>query len=203
MLARVSWMTLVSVLVAAPAVLMAQDDGGDAGAATNAMPSHTGSSSVEAPIGQRGATLELTRDRSRPTLTLPPGLPIGNSRMLTFSIHRQRPRPSQVHERFVRFGPTLHFSSAINASRHPLTVSLRIRTQPVRRGMKLILAWEQPGFCDESNEQYSLGNGLCSTWQTVDATWDASTQLVRAQLEATGGLRLQFGWVPEDVAAEE
>lgn len=199
---RALWMTLFSLLLAAPSALLAQDDEADAGA-TNAMPTHSGRSSVEAAIGQRGAILELTRDRARPTLTLPPGLPIGGSRMLTFSIHRQRPRPSQIHPRFVRFGPTLHFSSAIDASRQPLTVSLRIRTQPVRRGMKLILAWEQPGFCDESNQAYSLGNGLCSTWQVVDATWDASTQLVRARLETTGGLRLQFGWVPEDSGTEE
>ena len=162
------------------------------------MPTHTGRREADGAIGQAGAILELTGDRGRPTLTLPPGLPIGHSRILSFSIARQRPQPRQIHERFVRFGPTLNFSGAINATRNPLTLTYLSRREPTRRGMKLILAVEKAGFCTEANERYSLGSGLCSTWEIVETTYDETAGLIRATINEPGGRRLQLGWVPAE-----
>ncbi len=166
------------------------------------MPTHSGRREADGAIGQAGAILQLTGDRGRPTLTLPAGLPIGHSRILRFAFSRQRPQARQIHERFVRYGPTLEFSGAINATRTPLELTYMSRRQPTRRGMKLILAVEKAGFCTEENQRYSLGSGLCSTWEIQETTYDEEAGLVRAQVGEPGGRRMQFGWIPDESAAD-
>lgn len=149
------------------------------------MPTHTGRREADGAIGQAGAILQLTGDRGRPTLTLPAGLPIGHSRILRFAFSRQRPQARQIHERFV-----------------PLELTYMSRRQPTRRGMKLILAVEKAGFCTEENQRYSLGSGLCSTWEIQETTYDEEAGLVRAQVGEPGGRRMQFGWIPDESAAD-
>lgn len=193
-------LTLVALL--SSAVVLAQDVPVEPPAQSGETPTHSGRRETDGAIGQAGAILELTGDRGRPTLTLPPGLPIGSSRILSFAIARQRPQARQIHERFVRFGPTLTFSGAINATRTPLVLTYRSRRQPTRRGMKLILAVEKAGFCTEENQQYSLGSGLCSTWEIVETTFDEAAGLVRAEIGEPGGRRLQLGWIPDESTTE-
>ena len=166
-------------------------------------PTIEGRRDAEGPVGQAGAIFTLTGDRGRPTLTLPERLPIGHSRVLTFAITGQRPQPRQIHERFVRFGPTLNFSGAINATRTPLVLTYMARTMPTRRGMKLILAVEKAGFCTEENQRWSLGSGLCSTWEIVDVTHDEAAGLLRAEIREPGGRRLQLGWIPDETEAAD
>lgn len=166
------------------------------------MPTHSGRREADGAIGQAGAILELTGDRGRPRLMLPGSLPIGHSRILRFAIARQRPQPRQIHERFVRFGPTLTFSGAINATHSPLVLTYMSRREPTRRGMKLILAVEKAGFCTEENQRYSLGSGLCSTWDIRETSYDEEAGLVRAEIPEPGGRRLQLGWIPVEEPAE-
>lgn len=150
-------------------------------------------------MGQLGATFTL---RNRAKLVVPAQLPIGNSRLLAFSVARRPVVPRQVHAKFAKLGPTLNFNGAIDASRSPVVVTIPGRVA-AKRGMRLVLAIEQPGLCDEANHQYPLGSNLCSSWSIVDATPDAANGVVSAEIRAPGGYRLQFGWVPEDVQATD
>jgi hypothetical protein len=156
-------------------------------------PRHEDRSRVTAPIGQAGATMALGNGAE---IFLPPGLPIGSSRLLTFAGGRTV-NARNVHDRFVRVGPTLSFDGAINATRAPMVVSIPVRRFSARNGSRLVLAMEQPGLCGDANRNQPLGNDLCSVWELVPATYDEAAGRVRANLSVSGGLRLQFGWVPE------
>lgn len=193
---------LALIAVLSSAAVLAQDVPIRPTARPDEAPTHSGRRETDGAIGQAGAILELTGDRGRPTLTLPAGLPIGHSRILRFAFARQRPQARQIHAQFVRFGPTLDFSGAINATQTPLVLTYLSRREPTRRGMKLILAVEKAGFCTEENQQYSLGSGLCSTWEIVETTYDEAAGLVRAEIGEPGGRRLQLGWIPDESASE-
>jgi hypothetical protein len=130
------------------------------------------------------------------TLYLPPGLPIGDSRLLTFQMASKNVTPSQVHAKFDRKGPTLQFDGALAAKGNPIIVRLRTAPVPVKPNQRLVLAMELAGLCNDKNKAFKLGNGLCSTWELVDAVY-ANGELT-ARLESTGGMRLQFGVVPTD-----
>ena len=158
-------------------------------------PRHEDRSSVTAPIGQAGATMALGNGAE---IFLPPGLPIGSSRLLTFTGGRTV-NARNVQAQFVRVGPTLRFDGAINATRAPMVVSIPVRRFSARNGSRLVLAMEQPGLCTDANRSQSLGNDLCSVWELVPAEYDEAAGRVRANLSVSGGLRLQFGWVPEEV----
>ncbi len=150
---------------------------------------------VEDAIGQRGAIMEL---RNGARLFIPPSLPIGHSRVLRFSTARRAPRPAQIGEGFVRHGPALEFNGQLNATSNPIEVSVRATRLRVRNGHRVVLAMEQAGLCDDSNRRHSLGSGLCSTWEIVEATHDADQRRVSARLPLTGGFRLQFGTLPAE-----
>jgi hypothetical protein len=130
------------------------------------------------------------------TLSLPKGLPIGHSRLLTLKTTTSRPTPSQIHPKFQRIGATLHFDGALNAARNPIVLALTAKRSPEKSGYKLVLAIEEAGLCDGKNKGSQLGHGLCSTWRTVDARYDSTGEKIVAELTSTGGYRLQFGLIP-------
>jgi len=160
-------------------------------------PATSGRDRATAAVGQQGEIFELSNGAK---LLIPPSLPIGNSRVLTFASSRQRPRGPQVASGFVLQGPTLTFDGAINATSNPVVVSLRARRLAMRSSMRLVLAMQQAGICTAQNNIH-LPNGLCSTWELVDATYDQTTSLIQASVATPGGFRLQFGWVPRPPAA--
>jgi hypothetical protein len=182
--------------LAFPAALLAQDGDGDGETPTPpppTAPTFAGRDSATGPIGQLGATLELG---SGFRVFFPPRLPIGNSRLLTLRTERRAPRPADIARGFIRQGPAVLFDGAINASRTPLEVSLRVRRLSPRRNMKLVLANEQAGLCTDTNRHLRLSSGLCSTWALIDAQHDAAGGRIVAPLGTPGGMHLVFGWVP-------
>jgi len=153
-------------------------------------PTHAGRDRAEGPVGQSGATFEVQGAR----LVLPPGLPIGNSRVLTFSRAPGRLRIAGIDARFVRIGPILSFNGALDATASPIEVSIP-QPSPLRApaaGLRLVLALEQPGLCTDDNRRDTLPGGLCSAWQLIDAT--STNGRLSARLPTTGGLRIVFGW---------
>jgi hypothetical protein len=57
-------------------------------------------------------------------------------------------------------------------------------------------------FCDGENKAHKLKNGLCSGFELHDAEYDAAGKRMLANLASTGGMRMQFGTVPEEAAAQ-
>jgi hypothetical protein len=131
------------------------------------------------------------------TMTLPRGLPIGSSRVLTLEKAKNKPQPAQIDKHFQKYGETVGFSGTLNTAGKPILVILSVKKDPYKRGQKFVLAVEEAGLCTAENKKYSIGKGLCSVWRTVDTQYDASSGRVIAKLKATGGHRMQFGWIPE------
>ena len=77
-----------------------------------------------------------------------------------------------------------------------------MKREPKKKGMKLVVAMEVGTFCEAGNKKYKLKSGLCSGWEFHEAEYDRGGQRLRAKLKSTGGLRMQFGWVPEDVETQ-
>ena len=194
MIRRATTILALSALGLAPALSVAQTTTPTPPAGP---PAAGGRDSATAAVGQAGIVFELGNGAK---LLIPPSLPIGNSRVLTFSTSRQRPRPSQVAPGFVLQGPTLAFDGAINATSNPVVVSLRARRLRMRANMRLVLALEQAGICTPQNSQYRLVSGLCSTWDLIDATYDQTTESIQASVPTPGGFRMQFGWMPRPPA---
>lgn len=162
-------------------------------------PTARGRDRATLPVGQAGAVLELANGAK---LLIPPALPIGSSRVLTFSTARGRLVHTMIHPRFVKIGPTLAFDGAINATQNPIVVSLRQRRFAQRANSRLVLAVEQPGICNDQNRRAPMGSsGLCSTWEVLEATYDATTGELQGRVPTPGGYRLQFGWVPAESAS--
>lgn len=190
MIRRTTTILALAALGLAPVLSVAQDTTPTPPAGP---PVAAGRDRATAAVGQAGAIFELGNGAK---LLIPPSLPIGNSRVLTFSASRQRPRPAQIAPGFVIQGPTLAFDGAINATSNPVVVSLRARRLTMRANMRLVLALEQAGICTPANSQYRLVGGLCSAWDLIDATYDQTTGAIQASVPTPGGFRMQFGWVP-------
>ncbi len=160
-----------------------------------AMPTHTGKGKVtEAVDTKKGAIFDIGRGI---TILLPRGLPVGSSRVLTLKKSGKRPRPGQIHKKFQRLGETVVFTGTLATAGKPIVFAISMQKDPSKRGKKLVLAVEEAGLCTKENKKYRMGKGLCSTWRLVDAEYDASGRRVVAKLTATGGHRMQFGWIPE------
>ncbi|MBN1654690.1 MAG: hypothetical protein JXA30_13040 [Deltaproteobacteria bacterium] len=159
------------------------------------MPTHTGKGKVtEAVDTKKGAIFDIGGGI---TILLPQGLPVGSSRVLTLKKAPNRPKPTQIHKRFQRYGETVIFTGALGTAGKPIVLSMSVKKSPQKSGYKLVLAIEEAGLCSGENKKYNIGKGLCSVWRTVDAEYDASEKRVVAKLTSTGGHRLQFGWIPE------
>lgn len=194
---RVGMALAVAALVAKGAAQDGDEDTGDTEepaqpAAPAGPPTVTGRDSASGSAGQLGMIFELG---TTARLVVPPGLPIGNSRRMSFGISRQAPRPADVVEGFRRIGPVMSFDGAIDASRAPVVVSIRQPRDPVRPGHRLVLAMEQPSVCTPGRPPLPGGAaGLCSGWELIDARWENGR--LSADLRAPGGFRLTFGQVP-------
>ncbi len=194
MIRRATTALALATLALVPALSLAQDTTPTPPAGP---PVASGRDHATAAVGQAGAIFELGNGAK---LLIPPALPIGRSRVLTFSASRARPRAVQVAPGFVIQGPALAFDGAINATSNPVVVSLRARRLTMRANMRLVLAVEQAGICTPQNNTYRLVGGLCSAWDLIDATYDQTTGFIQASVPTPGGFRLQFGWVPRPPA---
>jgi hypothetical protein len=194
------WLAIFALALAITGPIAAQDeeeeeDGEEEPAqppAPTGPPSVTGRDSATGSVGQLGMIFELSSAR----LVVPPHLPIGNSRRMTFGTSRQAPRPNDVVAGFHRIGPVLSFDGAIDATSAPVVVSIRQRNDPSRPNLRLVLAMEQPAICNAQHTQRlpSGAQGLCSGWELIDARF-ADGQL-SADMRTPGGFRLTFGSVP-------
>jgi hypothetical protein len=167
--------------------------------ADEAMPTFTGKGKVTDAInGKLGAGFDIG---GGVTMTFPKGLPVGESRLVTLQKGRALPA-KLVHAKFRGVGPVLDFSGAFTTSRSPIVLAVPSGKDPAARGMKLIVAMEIGTFCEGANKAHKLKNGLCSGFELHDAEYDPESKRLVAKLASTGGMRMQFGVVPEEDAAE-
>jgi hypothetical protein len=137
------------------------------------------------------------------TMLFPKGLPVGHSRLVTLEKGKKKPGGDQVKPGFKAEGPVLEFNGALSTSREPIVLAMTMKKDPYKKGHRFVLAMEVGGFCEEHNKQYKLKSGLCSDWQILDADYDEAAKRVVARLNSTGGLRMQFGYLPDGPAAGE
>lgn len=130
-------------------------------------------------------------------LELPACTPEADVRVITVSWDtKDRPNAARIHPKFTRHGATLRVSQAISAlEQAPLLVRLHSKRELAKVGEKLVLAVESSGECDAQHRD-KLEDGDCSHWQLFDAAFDAQRNEMLARVPATGGYRLQFGWIP-------
>lgn len=182
--------------------LAAQDEEPEEAAAEEAAPpaptgppTRAGARDVTAAVGQDGMIFEL---HNKARLVVPPHLPIGSARRMTFAESRARFAPSDVHgsmagAHFTRIGPVLSFDGAINASSAPVVVSIHQPRDPAHAGQHLVLAMEQATICSEGMPHIEGSTSLCSGWELLDAHWDAASQRLSAEMRTPGGYRIVFG----------
>jgi hypothetical protein len=174
------------------------DDQGDEAATPpppTGPPTRTGARDATAAVGQDGMTFEL---HSKARLVVPPHLPIGSARRMTFAESRDRFVPSEVHtatpgSTFTRIGPVLSFDGTINATTAPVVVSIAQPRDPSRAGQRLVLAMEQATICQEGMSHVPGSTSLCSGWDFLDAHYDASARRLSAEMRTPGGYRIVFG----------
>jgi len=197
-------LAMVSVETALARTLAAQDDeeeeeddeAPDAAPATPAgPPTRTGARDVTAAVGQDGMTFEL---HNKARLFIPPHLPIGSARRMTFAESSARFAPAEVHgsmagSHFTRIGPVLSFDGAINASSVPVIVSIHQPHSPARAGQQLVLAMEQATICAEGMSHIASSASLCSGWEILEAHYDDATHRLSAEMRTPGGYRIVFG----------
>jgi hypothetical protein len=166
--------------------------------ADEAMPTFSGKGKVTDAInGKLGAIFDIGGGVS---MTFPRGLPVGESRLVTLQKGKGLPA-KLVHAKFKGVGPVLDFSGAFTTARSPIVLAVPSAKDPVKRGTKLVVAMEIGTFCEGANKAHKLKNGLCSGFELHDAEYDAEGKRLVAKLGSTGGMRMQFGLVPEDEAA--
>jgi len=188
---------LIASLAAAPALHAQLND--DVGAKTGPMPTFSGKGKVtEAINGDTGAVFDIGGGI---TMMFPKGLPVGRSRLVTLQKARGR-LPTKLIAGFKPVGPALDFTGAFNTSGKPIVLAYSSKQNPIKRGQKLVVAMEVGTFCEKENKAFKLKGGLCSGFELQDAEYDDGSKRLLAKLRSTGGLRMQFGTVP-DAGGEE
>ena len=86
--------------------------------------------------------------------------------------------------------------AAIAPKMGSLVPALSSKQNPIKPGMKLVVAMEIGSFCEGPNKAYKLKGGLCSGFELHDSEYDEAGKRLAAKLRSTGGLRMQFGLVP-------
>jgi hypothetical protein len=184
--------TLVACAATAPLIHAQLND--DEGVKTGPTPTFTGKGKVtEAINGDLGALFDIG---AGVTMLFPKGLPVGRSRLVTLQKAKGR-LPTQLIEKFKPQGPALEFTGAFNTAGKPMVLSVPSSKDPAGRGQKLVLAMEVGTFCENENKAFKLKGGLCSGFELHDAQWEPGDKRMVARLQSTGGLRMQFGAVPE------
>jgi hypothetical protein len=130
-------------------------------------------------------------------LEFPACTPEADVRVITASWEtQQRPSPSQIDPQFTRHAATLRVDQSITARElAPLLARLRSKRELTKPDEKLVLAVESSGDCDATHRS-KLDDGGCSHWSLYDTRFDETHSEMVAAIPATGGYRLQFGWVP-------
>ncbi len=188
---------LIASLAAVPALQAQLHD--DVGAKTGPMPTFSGKGKVTEAINMdTGAIFDIGGGI---TLMFPKGLPVGRSRLVTLQKARGR-LPTKLIAGFKPVGPALDFTGAFNTSGKPMVLSIPAKPNPIKRGQKLVVAMEVGTFCEKENKAFKLKGGLCSGFELQDAEYDDANKRLVANLRSTGGLRMQFGTVPEGGAEE-
>jgi hypothetical protein len=183
---------LVASVAAAPALHAQLND--DVGAKTGPMPTFSGKGKVtEAINSDTGALFDIG---GGVTMLFPKGLPVGRSRLVTLQKARGR-LPTKLIAGFTPVGPALDFSGAFNTSGKPMVLAYSTKKNPIKRGHKLVVAMEVGTFCEKENKAFKLKGGLCSGFELQDAEYDDNGKRLVGNLRSTGGLRMQFGTVPE------
>jgi hypothetical protein len=131
-------------------------------------------------------------------LEFPACTPDADVRVITASWEtQQRPSPSAIDAKFTRHAATLRVDQSIAAREAaPILARLHSKRELTKDGEKLVLAVESSGDCDASHKKYKLEDGGCSHWALYDTYFDPTRSEMVAAIPATGGYRLQFGWVP-------
>ena len=124
--------------------------------------------------------------------------PAADMRVITVSWEtKERPNATRIHPQFTRHAATLRVDQMISAAEGAsVLVRLQSKRELMKAGEKLVLAVESSGECDAAHKRDKLEDGECSHWQTFDTSFDASRNEMVARIPATGGYRLQFGWIP-------
>jgi hypothetical protein len=201
---RVKLMTkplLLSALLALPVAssLYAQDkksilDDEKQAKGDGSMPTFTGKGKVtEAINGDTGAIFDIG---GGVTMMFPKGLPVGRSRLVTLQKARGK-LPTKLIKGFKPIGPALDFTGAFNTTGKRIVLAVPSKQNPARAGQKIVVAMEVGTFCEGENKAFKLKGGLCSGLELHDGEYDAAGKRVVANLRSTGGLRMQFGTVPE------
>jgi hypothetical protein len=195
LLAAAATLTAASLHAAPPNKKKIMTDEPEAAPSDAAMPTISGKGGkiTDAINGDTGAIWDLG---GGVTMTFPKGLPVGRSRLVTLAKGRALPG-SVIDAKWKPLGPTLDFSGAFNTSGKPIVLAIAEKNDPVKTGMKLVVAMEVGSFCEAKNKAYKLKGGLCSGFELHDAEYDSSERRLLAKLRSTGGLRMQFGLVPE------
>jgi hypothetical protein len=186
-----TWFSMAALLMlGAASALRAQD-------AEGGMPTITGKGKITETVnGDTGAIFDIGGGVN---MMFPKGLPVGRSRLVTLQKAKGRVPTQLAHPKFKPLGPALEFTGAFSTARQPIVVSVVQKSDPVKRGMKLVLAMEVGTFCEGPNKAYKLkGGSLCSGFELTDAAYDAEGKRMTAKLHSTGGLRMQFGLVPDE-----
>jgi hypothetical protein len=162
----------------------------------NAEPKVVSSEGSASDVADTGRTLIF--DVAGIALEIPACTPAADARVMTVSWDTKgRPNAARIHPKFARHAATLRMDQVIVASEGtPLLVWLHSKRELAKPGEKLVLAVESSGECDAQHKSDKLEDGDCSHWQLFDATFDAQRNEMVARIPATGGYRLQFGWVP-------
>ena len=159
-------------------------------------PTFTGRGKVtEAINGDLGAVFDIG---GGVVMSFPKGLPVGRSRLVTLQKGAALPA-KLVHPKWKAIGPALSFTGAFNTGDKPIVLALSSSSNPAKGGLKLVLAVEVGTFCEGPNKAHKLkGGNLCSGFELHDAEYDSAGKRLVANLRSTGGLRMQFGLVPND-----
>lgn len=185
-----TWSSMAALIVfGAVSALRAQD-------AEGGMPTFTGKGKVTETVnGDTGAIFDIGGGAS---MMFPKGLPVGRSRLVTLQKAKGRLPTQLAHPKFKPLGPALEFSGAFSTAHKPIVLSVVQKSDPITRGMKLVLAMEVGTFCEGPNKAHKLkSGGLCSGFELTEAEYDAEGKRMVAKLHSTGGLRMQFGLVPD------
>jgi hypothetical protein len=198
-----TWWRMLTVLIAtlaATPVLQAQLFDEEKPKGDGSMPTFSGKGKVtEAINSDTGAIFDIG---GGVTLMFPKGLPVGRSRLVTLQKARGGV-PTRLIAGFKPVGPALEFTGAFNTSGKPIVLALSTKQNPTKRGQKLVVAMEVGTFCEQENKAFKLKSGLCSGFELHDAEYDAADKRLLAKLRSTGGLRMQFGLVPETSEGDE